>query len=186
MDGKVEPTNEGYAIAKIAGLKMCELYNKQYGTNFISVMPCNIYGIGDSFDPNNSHVVPGLIRKFHEAKINDLKFVEVWGTGNARRELMFNEDLADACFYLFEAYTGNEFLNVGTGYDISILELANVIKEIVNYKGNIIFDKTKPDGMSQKLMDISKMKKIGWEHKVNIKDGIKKTYEWYLKQNTPK
>ncbi|BEP30358.1 GDP-L-fucose synthase family protein [Helicovermis profundi] len=180
MDGKVEPTNEGYAIAKIAGLKMCEMYNKQYGTNFISVMPCNVYGIGDNFDPEKSHVVAGLIRKFHVAKLENLKFVEVWGSGNARRELMFNEDLAAACVYLFESYSGNAFFNVGTGKDVSIKELAGIIKEIVGFKGNVKFDITKPDGMPQKLMDVSKLKEAGWVYKTELKDGIKKTYEWFL------
>jgi len=129
MDGKVEPTNEGYAIAKIAGLKLCEMYNRQYGTDYISVMPCNIYGIGDNFDPVRSHVVAALIRKFHEGKINDQKEVIVWGTGKARRELLFTDDLADACFYLMQTYSGNEFFNVGSGVDVSIAELAEAIKK---------------------------------------------------------
>jgi GDP-L-fucose synthase len=182
MDGKVEPTNEGYAIAKIAGLKMCQMYNKQYGTNFISVMPCNIYGIGDNFDPEKSHVVAGLIRKFHEAKLGNKKFIEVWGTGNARRELMFNKDLADACLFLFENYSGNDFFNVGTGNDISIKELANSIKEVVGYEGDIKFDSSKPDGMPQKLLDVSRLQDIGWIYKTELKEGIRKTYEWFLDQ----
>lgn len=182
MDGKVEPTNEGYAIAKIAGLKMCQMYNMQYGTNFISVMPCNIYGIGDNFHPQKSHVVAGLIRKFHEAKINNSSYVEVWGTGNARRELMFNEDLSNACLYLLETYSGNDFFNIGTGNDVSIRELAEIIKEIVGFKGIIKFDTTKPDGMPQKLMDVSKLKETGWVYKTELEDGIKKTYEWFLEK----
>jgi GDP-L-fucose synthase len=180
LDGKLEPTNEGYAIAKISGIKLCEMYNKQYNTNFISVMPCNIYGIGDNFHPEKSHVVAGLIRKFHEAKLNSDKLVEVWGTGNARRELMFNEDLADACLFLFESYSGNDFFNVGTGYDVSIKELANMIKGIVGYTGDIKFDTTKPDGMPQKLLDISKLSNAGFKYKTTLETGIEKTYNWYL------
>jgi GDP-L-fucose synthase len=184
LDGKVETTNEGYAIAKIAGLKMCEMYNKQYGTNFISVMPCNIYGIGDNFDPQKSHVVAGLIRKFHEAKIKKIEYVEVWGTGNARRELMFNEDLADACIFLFDSYSGNNFFNIGTGKDISIKHLATLIKKVVGFDGDIKFDITKPDGMPQKLLDVSRLKDSGWVNKTELEDGIRKTYEWFLKHHT--
>jgi GDP-L-fucose synthase len=182
MDGKLEPTNEGYAIAKIAGLKMCELYNKQYGTNFISVMPCNIYGIGDNFDPEKSHVVAGLIRKFHKAKVENLESVEVWGTGNARRELMYNEDLAEACLFLFENYSGNDFFNIGTGIDISIYELSKVIKNAVGYDGHIRFDATKPDGMPQKLLDVSKLRDAGWVYKTDLEQGIRRTYDWFIKQ----
>ncbi|MDN3017799.1 GDP-L-fucose synthase [Paenibacillus sp. BSR1-1] len=181
LNGKLEPTNEGYAIAKIAGLKMCQMYNKQYDTDFISVMPCNVYGIGDNFDPQKSHVVAGLIRKFHQAKQENKEFVEVWGTGNARRELMFSEDLADACIFLFESYSGNEFFNVGTGSDISIKELAYLIKKVVGFDGNIKFDTTKPDGMPQKLLDVSALKKAGWVYKTDLEEGIRKTYEWFLK-----
>jgi GDP-L-fucose synthase len=179
MDGKVEPTNEGYAIAKIAGLKMCEMYNRQYSTNFISVMPCNIYGINDKFDSQKSHVVPALICKFHEAKVNQLPYVEVWGTGSARRELLFADDLADACFYLFKSYSGNEFFNIGTGIDYSISELAEVIKKVVGFNGEIYYDKSKPDGMPQKLMDVSKLRSNGWKYKTSLVDGIKLTYDWY-------
>lgn len=183
LDGKVEPTNEGYAIAKIAGLKMCQMYNKQYGTDFISVMPCNIYGIGDNFDPQKSHVVAGLIRKFHEAKQENKERVEVWGTGKARRELMFNEDLADACIYLFESYSGNDFFNVGTGKDHSISELAYLIKKVVGFDGEIKFDSTKPDGMPQKLLDVSNLEEAGWIYKTELEDGLRKTYEWFLKHH---
>jgi GDP-L-fucose synthase len=182
MDGKLEPTNEGYALAKIAGLKMCQMYNKQYGTNFISVMPCNIYGIGDNFNPEQSHVVAGLIRKFHEAKVNNKEYVNVWGTGIARRELMFNEDLADACLFLFENYSGNDFFNIGTGQDVSIKELAELIKGVVGFKGQIKYDYSKPDGMPQKLLDITKLNQVGWVCKTELKDGIRKTYEWFLDQ----
>lgn len=182
MTGTLEPTNEGYAIAKIAGLKMCEMYNNQYNTNFISVMPCNIYGIGDNFSYNKSHVVAGLIRKFYDAKVNNLDFVEVWGTGNARRELLFNEDLAQACTFLFENYSGNAFFNIGTGYDISIKDLAYLIKNKVEYKGEIKFDTSKPDGMPQKLMDVTKINKIGWHYHTELEEGIEKTYKWFLSQ----
>jgi len=180
LDGKLEPTNEGYAIAKIAGLKLCEMYNRQYGTEFISVMPCNIYGIGDNFDPNHSHVVAGLIRKFHEAKVNNLPFVEVWGTGSARRELLFNDDLAEACVFLFESYSGNNFLNVGTGEDISIKDLSYLIKDVVDFQGGIVFDTSKPDGMPQKLLDVSKVNNIGWKYKTELIDGLQATYKWFL------
>lgn len=180
MDGKVEPTNEGYAVAKIAGMKMCEMYNRQYGTDYISVMPCNLYGYGDNFDPVRSHVVPAMIRKFHEAKVNNDTEVTVWGTGNARRELLFADDMADACVYLLESYSGNEFFNVGSGSDVSIRELAETVKEVVGYTGNIVFDTSKPDGMPQKLMDVSKLKDAGWIYKTELKDGLLKTYRWYL------
>lgn len=180
LDGKVEPTNEGYAIAKIAGMKMCEMYNRQYGTDYISVMPCNLYGPGDNFYSEHSHVVPALIRKFHEAKCDGQDEVIVWGTGQARRELLYTEDLADACLYLMESYSGNDFFNVGSGEDVSIRELANMIKDVVGYKGNILFDTTKPDGMPQKLMDVSKLTEAGWTYKTALIDGLEKTYQWYL------
>jgi len=180
MDGKVEPTNEGYAIAKIAGLKMCQMYNRQYGTNFISVMPCNIYGVGDNFDSDKSHVVAGLIRKFHEAKIENKNYVEVWGTGNARRELMFSDDLADACMYLFEHYSGNEFFNVGTGKDVTVRELAEIVRKTVGFQGQIKYDITKPDGMPQKLLDVSKLNEAGWTYRTDLEQGIRITYKWFL------
>lgn len=180
LDGKVEPTNEGYAIAKIAGMKLCEMYNRQYGTDFISIMPCNLYGIGDSFDPVRSHVVAATIRKFHEAKINNLPTVTIWGTGNARRELLFVDDMADACVYLMETYAGNDFFNVGTGSDVSITELSLLVKEIVGYKGTLVYDTSKPDGMPQKLMDCSRLAEKGWTYKTELRDGLKKTYQWYL------
>lgn len=180
LDGKVEPTNEGYAIAKIAGLKLCEMYNKQYGTNYISVMPCNLYGYNDNFDPVRSHVVPGLIQKIHKAKVMNAPSVQIWGTGNARRELLFSEDMADACVYLFENYSGNELFNVGTGSDISIKELAKLICKVVGYEGKLIFDASRPDGMPQKLMDITKLTGFGWTYQTGLELGIKKTYNWYL------
>ncbi|MCM1235851.1 MAG: GDP-L-fucose synthase [Ruminococcus flavefaciens] len=180
LDGKVEPTNEGYAIAKIAGLKLCEMYNRQYATDYISVMPCNLYGIGDNFNPAHSHVVPALIRKFHEAKITEADNVIVWGTGNARRELLFSDDLAEACFYLMQNYSGNDFYNVGMGTDVSIKELAEIIRDIIGYEGKIVFDTGKPDGMPQKLMDVSRIKDAGWKYKTELKAGLRITYKWYL------
>lgn len=180
LDGKVEPTNEGYAIAKIAGMKMCELYNRQYGTNYISVMPCNLYGYGDNFDPLRSHVIPAMIRKFHEAKINGSSQVSVWGTGNARRELLFADDMAEACVFLLESYSGNDFFNVGSGVDVSIKELAETVKDVVGYTGDIVFDTSKPDGMPQKLMDVTKLKAAGWTYSTKLRDGLALTYQWYL------
>lgn len=180
MDGKLEPTNEGYAIAKIAGLKMCQYYNTQYGTDYISVMPCNIYGYGDNFSPTRSHVVAALIRKVHDAKINNAPFIPMWGTGVARRELMFVDDLADACFFMFNNYSGNEFFNVGTGMDVSIKELVEQIMDVVGYHAELEFDITKPDGMPQKLMDVSKLTEAGWKAKTSLREGLEKTYEYFL------
>lgn len=180
LDGKVEPTNEGYAIAKIAGMKLCEMYNKQYGTNYISIMPCNLYGIGDNFNPMRSHVVAATIRKFHEAKINKKPTVTIWGSGNARRELLFVDDMADACVYLMETYSGNDFFNVGMGIDVSITELSLLIKDIVGYEGNLEYDRSMPDGMPQKLMDCSRLKQMGWSYKTSLREGLEKTYKWYL------
>lgn len=186
MDGKVEPTNEGYAIAKIAGLKLCEMYNRQYETDYISVMPCNIYGYGDNFSPTRSHVVAALIRKVHDAKINGAKSIPMWGTGVARRELMFVDDLADACFYLFNTYSGNEFFNVGTGTDVSIKELVELIMDVEDYHAELEFDPSKPDGMPQKLMDVTKLTEAGWTAKTSLKEGLKKTYDYFLHEVLPK
>lgn len=180
LDGKLEPTNEGYAIAKIAGLKLCQYYNTQYGTNYISVMPCNIYGYGDNFNPVNSHVVAALIRKVYNAKTNGDKTIPMWGTGVARRELMFVDDLADACYYLFKRYSGNEFFNVGTGSDVSIKELVELIMDVEDYHAELIFDTSKPDGMPQKLMDVSKLSDAGWTAKVSLREGLEKTYRYFL------
>lgn len=180
MDGKLEPTNEGYAIAKIAGLKMCQYYNTQYGTDYISVMPCNIYGYGDNFNPTRSHVVAALIRKVHDAKTSGAKSIPMWGTGIARRELMFVDDLADACYFLFDRYSGNEFFNVGTGTDVSIKELVEIIMDIVDYHADLEFDPSKPDGMPQKLMDVSKLAEAGWTAKTSLRDGLEKTYQYFL------
>ena len=185
MDGKLEPTNEGYAIAKIAGLKMCQYYNTQYGTDYISVMPCNIYGYGDNFSPTRSHVVAALIRKVHEAKINHAETIPMWGTGAARRELMFVDDLADACFFMFNNYSGSEFFNVGTGTDVSIKELVELIMDVEGYHADLEFDTSKPDGMPQKLMDVSKLTEAGWKAKISLREGLEKTYDYFLNTILP-
>lgn len=180
LDGKLEPTNEGYALAKIVGLKLCEMYNRQYNTNYMGVIPCNIYGIGDNFSPQNSRVVAALIKKIHEAKVNGADKVEVWGTGNARRELMFVDDLADACFYLFTNYNGNEFFNIGTGVDHSIKDIVKIVSDVVGFEGAIEFDTSKPDGMPQKLLNVSKLQNEGWVASTALREGIEKTYKYYL------
>jgi GDP-L-fucose synthase len=180
LDGKLEPTNEPYAIAKIAGIKMAQAYNKQYGTNYISVMPTNLYGPFDNFDLKTSHVLPALIRKFIEARKENTPSVSVWGTGLPRREFLFVEDLADACVYLMNHYDGSEIVNIGVGEDVTILELAHMIKEEVAYNGDIVFDTTKPDGTPQKLLDLSKIHHLGWKAKTPLREGIRKTIQWYL------
>jgi GDP-L-fucose synthase len=186
LSGYLEPTNEPYAIAKITGIKMCEAYRHQYGCNFISAMPTNLYGPNDNYDLNNSHVLPALIRKFHEAKIYSKKEVIVWGTGNPRREFMHVDDLADACLFLMLNYNDSQFVNVGTGKDISIRELAELIKTIVGYEGNIIFDTTKPDGTPRKLLDLNYMHSLGWHHKIELEEGIKMTYQDFLENQLSK
>ncbi len=179
LSGSLEQTNEAYALAKIAGLKMCQYYNKQYGTNFISVMPTNLYGPNDNFDLETSHVLPALIRKIHEAKDNNNPIVEVWGTGKPLREFLYVDDLADACTFLMDTYNGNDFLNIGTGTEISIKDLALMIKKIVGYKGALVFNAEKPDGTPRKLLDVSKIEKIGWRHKTDLYTGINATYLAY-------
>ena len=186
MDGKLEPANEGYAIAKIAGLKLCEFYNRQYGTDFVSVVPCNIYGYGDNFDPRRSHVVAALIRKVHEAKVNNAESIPMWGTGTARRELMFADDLADACYFVLNNYSGNDFFNVGTGSDISIRELVELIMDVEGYHAELEFDPSKPDGMPQRLMDVSKMTDAGWAYKTPLREGLELTYEYFLHTVLPR
>lgn len=181
LSGYLEPTNEAYALAKISGLKMCQFYKKQYGNNFISVMPTNLYGPNDNYDLETSHVLPALIRKFHEAKVNNSPYVEVWGSGKPLREFLHVDDMADACVFLMENYNGDEFFNVGTGKEVSIKELAEIIKEIVGYEGKIRFDKCKPDGTPRKLLDVSRLKKAGWSYKVELCEGVKNTYKDYLK-----
>jgi GDP-L-fucose synthase len=180
LDGKLEPTNEPYAVAKIAGIKMCQSYNRQYGTDFISVMPTNLYGPNDNFDLETSHVLPALIRKFHEAKINDKSKVEVWGTGKAKREFLYVDDLADACIFLMKNYSGDEPINIGTGEDLSIKELTETIKDVVEYEGEIDWDTSKPDGTPRKLLDVSRLHGMGWKHETDLRVGIKETYKWYL------
>lgn len=188
LTGLLEPTNEPYAIAKIAGIKMCQSYNRQYGTNFIAVMPTNLYGPGDNFDLNSSHVIPALINKFHIAKTNNSKEVIVWGTGKAKREFLHVDDMSDGCIFLMKNFeptaeqnkTGEIFLNLGSGKDLSIKELAELIKKITNFKGKITWDKSKPDGTPRKLLDVSNMKKMGWTNKISLELGIKNTYAWYL------
>ncbi|UKJ08105.1 GDP-L-fucose synthase [Solitalea lacus] len=180
LTGLLEPTNEPYAIAKIAGIKMCEAYRAQYGCDFISVMPTNLYGPNDNYDLEKSHVLPALIRKFHEAKKNSLPQVEIWGTGSPKREFLYADDLAEACFYLMQNYSAPEFINVGTGVDLSIKELALLVKEIVGYEGELIFNTSKPDGTPRKLMDVSKLHGLGWMHKIELPQGIKLAYQDFL------
>ncbi len=182
----LEPTNEAYALAKIAGLKMCEYYNFQYNTNFISCMPTNLYGINDNFDLESSHVLPALIRKFHEAKLSNASTVEIWGTGSPKREFLHVDDMAEACVFLMQSYEGKNLngenqghVNIGTGEEVSIKELALVIKEVVGFEGELVFNADKPDGTPRKLLDASKLHSLGWKHKTSLKDGIKSTYEWY-------
>ena len=187
LSGYLEHTNEPYAVAKIAGVKLCESYYRQYGCNFFSVMPTNLYGKNDNFDLQNSHVIPALIRKFHEAKLQDLDQVVLWGTGAPRREFLYVDDLADAIVYTLENTVASAFyeqgishLNIGTGKDIRISELAIVIKEIVGYQGEISYDATKPDGTPRKLLDVSRLNDLGWQSETSLKDGLRKTYDWFL------
>jgi len=182
LTGTLEPTNEPYAIAKIAGIKMAEAFRDQYGCNFISVMPTNLYGINDNYHPQNSHVLPALIRRFHEAKVNNLDEVVIWGTGTPLREFLFSDDLADACVFLMNSYNEKQFVNIGIGEDLSIKDLAELIKNVIGYTGKISFDKSKPDGTPRKLMDVSKLHALGWKHKINLREGIKLAYEDFLKK----
>lgn len=189
LTGLLEKTNEAYAIAKIAGLKLCKYYNEQYNTNFISVMPTNLFGPNDNYDPENSHVMAALIRKFTEAKINNGNEVVVWGTGNPRREFLYVDDLADAAVYLMEKYNAKDigdFVNVGAGKDISIKELAELIRDIASFKGNIIYDTSKPDGTPRKILDVSKLTALGWQSKYNLNDCIKKVCYDYISEYTDK
>ena len=178
----LEKTNEAYALAKIAGLKMCAYYNKQYGTDYISVMPCNLYGINDNFELNNSHVLPALIRKFHEAKLAGAPTVTVWGSGKPLREFLNVDDLADACLYLMDNYSGDDFFNVGYGKEVTILELAQLVKKVTGFEGEIVMDASKPDGTMRKLTDISRIKATGWEPKIDLETGIRQTYEWFCER----
>ena len=181
MTGELESTNDAYAIAKIAGIKMCQSYNEQYGTNFISVMPTNLYGPNDNYDLNNSHVLPAMIRKFHEAKVEGKDSVEIWGTGTPKREFLYVDDLADACIFLMNNYSGSEIVNIGTGQDVTIAELAVGISKVIGYDGGIHFNTNMPDGTPRKLLDVSKLEKIGWKYSTSLKEGIEKTYKDYVK-----
>ena len=183
LTGSLEPTNEPYAIAKIAGLKLCQFYKEQYGCNFISIMPTNLFGPRDNFDLNNSHVLPALIRKFHEAKINVKPYVELWGSGNPMREFLHVDDLAEACVFLMNNYDDSSLINVGTGKDLSILDLAIKIKEIIGFSGEIKWDLSKPDGTPKKLLDVTKINNLGWKAKINLSEGIKRTYDWYVQNS---
>jgi len=180
LTGSLEPTNEPYAIAKIAGIKMCEAYRDQYGCNFISVMPTNLYGPNDNYSLENSHVLPAMIRKFHEAKQNNLPQMTLWGTGSPMREFLHADDLAEACLYLMESYNEKELVNVGTGEDVTIKELATNVKEIVGFEGEIHWDTSRPDGTPRKLMDVSKLHGLGWKHKIELNEGIRLAYQDFL------
>jgi len=206
LTGKLETTNESYAVAKIAGIKMCQAYNRQHGTNFVPVMPTNLYGPGDNFDQETSHVLAALIRKFHEAKVRDQRseirdqraevggseqserssygsYVTIWGTGKPRREFLYVDDLADACVFIMNHYNGNEMMNIGVGKDINIKELSEMIGEIVGFEGPIHYDSTKPDGTPQKLLDVSRLHGLGWRSETSLRDGITKTYQWYVSED---
>ena len=179
LTGELEPTNEAYALAKISGLKMCQFFKRQYGDNFISCMPTNLYGPNDNYDLNNSHVLPALIRKFHEAMVNDEALVEVWGTGAPLREFLYVDDMADACVFLLENYNGQEHVNVGTGKELTIKQLAEMVKRVVGFKGELKFNSDKPDGTMRKLLDVSKLDATGWKYKVELEDGVKMAYKWF-------
>lgn len=181
LTGLLEETNEPYAIAKIAGIKMCDAYRSQYGCNFISVMPTNLYGYNDNYHPQNSHVLPALIRKFDEAKRNGDATVTVWGTGSPKREFLFADDLADACYFLMQTYNEDHLINIGTGEDLSIKDLALLVKEVVGFEGDLVFDTSKPDGTPRKLMDVSKLHALGWKHQIELKEGLKLAYQDYLR-----
>lgn len=180
-EGAPEPTNEAYAYAKIAGMKLCEYINTEFGLDYTSCMPTNIYGENDNFDPETSHVIPSLLRRMHEAKVSNQPEVVIWGSGVSRREFLHVDDLADAIVWLLENYSDKQFLNIGTGEDISIKELALIIKDLVGYEGELVFDTTKPDGMPKKLLDVSRLRKAGWHHKISFDEGLRRTYDWYLK-----
>jgi GDP-L-fucose synthase len=181
LSGYLEPTNEPYAVAKIAGIKMCEAYQRQYGRRFISVMPTNLYGPHDNFDPETSHVLPALIRKVHEAKVGGDEEVIVWGTGTPRREFLHVDDLADACVYLMKHYEDSRLINIGVGEDLTIQRLAELVCEVVGFKGRLRFDPEKPDGTPRKLLDVGRLQALGWSPRIDLKSGIANTYEWYLK-----
>jgi GDP-L-fucose synthase len=183
LTGALEPTNEPYAIAKIAGIKLVETYRSQYGSDFINVMPTNLYGRGDNYHPEYSHVVAALIRRFHEAKTSGARNVVVWGTGTPRREFLYVDDLADACIHLMKTYSSHELVNIGTGKDVTIAEFANLVAETVGYSGEITFDTSRPDGTPQKLLDVSRLAKLGWRAKTSLEDGIRLAYQAYLSEH---
>ncbi len=180
LTGTLEETNEPYAIAKIAGIKMCDAYRDQYGCNFVSVMPTNLYGYNDNYHPQNSHVLPALIRKVHEAKINNEKQITVWGSGSPMREFLFADDLADACYFLMENYNEPNLINIGVGHDLTIKDLALLIKDVLQYDGDLVFDASKPDGTPRKLMDVNKLHALGWKHKIELREGIALAYQDFL------
>jgi GDP-L-fucose synthase len=186
LSGKLEPTNEPYALAKIAGIIMCQSYNRQYGTNFISVMPTNLYGPNDNYHPLNSHVLPALIRRFHEAKVNNSSKVTIWGTGNPTREFLYSDDLAEACIFLMERHNGNDIVNIGSGKEVAIRDLATIVGDAIEYKGAIDFDVTQPDGTPRKLLDCSKLHALGWRHKIELEEGVKLAYKDFLRMLTDK
>ncbi|MFC1918883.1 GDP-L-fucose synthase family protein [Chloroflexota bacterium] len=179
LSGKLEPTSEPYAIAKIAGIRMCQSYNLQYGTHYISAVPADLYGPEDDFNPETSHFLPALIRKMHEARTRNQPEVVVWGTGSPRRETLYVDDLADACIFLMNNYDGSEMINVGSGEDLSIKELARIVREVVGFEGVLTYDESKPDGAPRKLLDVSKIRKLDWSPKISLEDGIRQTYQWY-------
>lgn len=180
LTGPLEPTNDAYALAKISGIKMCQSYNKQYGTTYISAMPTNLYGENDNFDLQSSHVLPALMRKFHEAKEEKKASVEIWGTGTPKREFLYSDDLADACLFLMQHYNDDEIVNIGVGEDVTIRELAETIKDVVGFEGELTFDTSKPDGTPRKLVDTSKINGLGWSANVGLQDGVQRAYNWYL------
>ena len=184
LSGQLESTNEAYAIAKIAGIALCKFYRREYGCNFISAMPTNLYGINDNFDLQNSHVIPAFIRKFHEAKRDKAPHVTIWGSGTPRREFLYVDDLADACVFLMQRYNGEEHINVGCGEDIEIRELSALVKKTVGFEGAIINDTTKPDGTPRKLLDVSKLHALGWKHNTSLEEGVRRVYEWYKVKGT--
>jgi len=185
LAGPLEPTNEGYALAKITGIKLCQTYRRQYGCNFISAMPTNLYGPGDNFDLSGGHVLPAMIRKFHESKVEGRTTVVIWGSGSPLREFLHVDDLADACTYLMEHYSGDDHINVGTGIDVSIRTLAEMVAEVVHPEARLVFDRTKPDGTPRKLLNVDRLESLGWQASVPLHKGIRSTYKWYLAQLEP-